>query len=279
MEKLAWLRHPRRATFTAVLLALSLVTAGVAIGSSSKTTYTPHRADQITNIDVLRIQIENYYGDPGKTGVFGDNSYYAKEASSVAAAGSRWLAAYIHSFGAKHHHWNSKKPAIVLDVDDTTLTTWNYEIASNWAYNPDTNGAFVLGQKFPATPGMVAMVKKAAAEGYAIFFITGRPSTQADATVGNLGNDGVGVDAGYPVDPANLFTKPDVAAYPGYLKTACAGDPGGKCTTIHYKAATRAYIESMGYDIVANFGDQYSDLTGGYADRTFKMPNPNYYLP
>ena len=42
---------------------------------------------------------------------------------------------------------------------------------------------------------------------------------------------------------------------------------------------TRAYIESMGYDIVGDFGDQYSDLTGGYADRTFKMPNPNYFLP
>jgi hypothetical protein len=30
---------------------------------------------------------------------------------------------------------------------------------------------------------------------------------------------------------------------------------------------------------VANFGDQYSDLKGGYADRTFKLPNPNYFLP
>ena len=278
MEKLARLRHSRQATFMAVLLALSLVTAGVAIGSSSQTTYTPHRADQITNIDVLRIQIENYYGDPGKTGVFGANSYYAKEASSVAAAGSRWLAAYMHAFGAWHHHWSPKKPAIVLDVDDTTLTTWNYEIASNWAYNPDTNGAFVVGQKFPATPGMVAMVKKAAAEGYAIFFITGRPTSQYDATLGNLGKDGVGVDAGYP-DPVALFTKPAVADYPDYLKAACKNDPDGKCTTIHYKAATRAHIESMGYDIVANFGDQYSDLKGGYADRTFKMPNPNYYLP
>ena len=76
-----------------------------------------------------------------------------------------------------------------------------------------------------------------------------------------------------------LFTKPAVASYPDYLKAACANDPNGACTTIHYKSATRAYIESLGYDIVASFGDQYSDLTGGFADRTFKMPNPNYYLP
>jgi hypothetical protein len=30
---------------------------------------------------------------------------------------------------------------------------------------------------------------------------------------------------------------------------------------------------------VANFGDQPSDLKGGHAERTFKLPNPNYYLP
>jgi hypothetical protein len=30
---------------------------------------------------------------------------------------------------------------------------------------------------------------------------------------------------------------------------------------------------------VGRVSDQYSDLTGGYADRTFKMPNPNYFLP
>ena len=70
-----------------------------------------------------------------------------------------------------------------------------------------------------------------------------------------------------------------MTAYPDYLKKACAADPDGKCTTIHYKSATRAHIESLGYDIVANFGDQYSDLKGGYADKTFKLPNPNYYLP
>ena len=36
---------------------------------------------------------------------------------------------------------------------------------------------------------------------------------------------------------------------------------------------------ALGYDIVANFGDQLSDLTGGFADKTFKLPNPMYFLP
>jgi hypothetical protein len=75
-----------------------------------------------------------------------------------------------------------------------------------------------------------------------------------------------------------LFTKPPVADYPTYLTAACSGDPNGSCTTTHYKSATRAHIESLGYDIVASFGDQFSDLAGGFADKTFKLPNPNDFL-
>ena len=95
------------------------------------------------------------------------------------------------------------------------------------------------------------------------------------------------MDAGYPAPTTltngedGLFTKPAVADYPDYLQTACAAEiaAGKSCTTIHYKSATRAHIESLGYEIVGNFGDQFSDLEGGFADRTFKLPNPNYYLP
>ena len=226
---------------------------------------------------MLRQQLRNYYGDALGTGTFGADSNYAREASGVAADGQHYLS---HARADRH-----KTKAIVLDVDDTTLATWNYEIVSNWAYNPTTNAAYVTGQLFPAVPGMVSMVDAAQREGYAIFYLTGRPTSQEDATLGNLTADGIGVDADYPKPTTlrdgedGLFTKPDVTAYPDYLTAACAADPGGKCTTIHYKSATRAHIESLGYDIVGNFGDQYSDLEGGYADKTFKLPNPTYFLP
>ena len=277
----SWRRPSRRFAFVAVaaLVVAGLAGGGVAYAISGQPaikTFTPHSERQITNLDVLRQQIRNYYGDPLGTGVSPANSNYAKEADAQAAQGLRWL-------NDRHHLHGTK--AIVLDVDDTTLLTWNYEIFSNWAYNPTTNATFVNDQEFPAVFGMVNMVKAAEREGYAIFFITGRPATQEQATLGNLTADGIGVDAGYPKPTAltdgedGLFTKPAVADYPAYLQAACATDPSGSCTTIHYKAATRAHIESLGYDIVANFGDQFSDLEGGHADATFKMPNPNYYLP
>ncbi len=274
-------RPSRRFVLTAVaaVAVAALVGGGVAYAAAGQPaikTSTPRSERQITNIDVLRQQIRNYYGDPLGTGVAADDSNYAKEARSVAADGKRWLAERHHTRGTR---------AIVLDVDDTTLLTWNYELASNWAYNPTTNAQYVNGQQFPAVFGMVDLVTAAEREGYAIIYLTGRPASQEQATLGNLTADGVGVDAGYPKPTTltdgedGLFTKPAVADYPDYLRTACAGDPNGSCTTIHYKSATRAHLEALGYDVVANFGDQYSDLSGGHADRGFKLPNPNYYLP
>ena len=36
---------------------------------------------------------------------------------------------------------------------------------------------------------------------------------------------------------------------------------------------------SEGYSIMADFGDQYSDLLGGDAGYQVKLPNPMYYIP
>ena len=38
-------------------------------------------------------------------------------------------------------------------------------------------------------------------------------------------------------------------------------------------------IENEGFTILANVGDQDSDLEGGHAKRAFKLPNPMYYIP
>jgi predicted secreted acid phosphatase len=322
MKRLA---RPRRSLW----LVLGLLIAGLATVAAvavaglqpADLTFTPKSEAQMTNVDVARAWAKNYYGAPtavagsGATGTWNTplnlQSNYANEARSVADKGDNWLAA------------RSKVPnrAIVLDVDDTTLTTWNYELYSNWDFNATTNAQFVgltgtpavfTGNMFPATPGMVDMVSHAKALGYSIFWITGRGDSQHAATIANLVNDSAAglpnidtvplsgktvpeIDAGYvtptPIDTGHggftdgLFTKPPVGSYPAYLDTpAFCGPfihatPAASCPTIQYKSGTRAYIESQGYDIVGDFGDQFSDLEGGFADKVFKMPNPNYYLP
>jgi predicted secreted acid phosphatase len=297
--------------------ALTIGAVAVAGLQPANLSYTPNSEGQMTNIDVARAYAKNYYGAPtavtgsGATGTWNAalnlDSNYADEARSVVTQGGDWLAARS----------NVPNRAIVLDVDDTTLTTWNYELFSNWDFNPSTNGNFVglssgtfTGNMFPATPGMVDMVSQAKALGYAVFWITGRGDSQHAATIANLVNDTAAgfsnidtvtysgktvpeIDAGYPLPtPINtghggftdgLFTKPPVGSYPAYLNKpefcAAAIAANASCPTIQYKSGTRAYIESQGYEIVGDFGDQFSDLEGGFADKTFKMPNPNYYLP
>ena len=169
MRAFARLRHGTRPAIMVVVLALVFATAGAAIGASLHlpNIITPHSERQVTNLDVLRLELKNYYGTPGAptgsgatagwTLALNLDSYYAKEAEKVAAQGLHWLKC----------QGNLLKPmkAIVLDVDDTTLTTWNYELFSNWDYNPGTNASFVgltgttfTGNLFPAIPGMVEMV-------------------------------------------------------------------------------------------------------------------------
>jgi len=314
---------PRRAPWLVLGLVIGGLAAGVAVAASglqpADLTFTPKHATDFTNIDVARAWAKNYYGAPGAVAGSGatatwnaplsQTSNYAQEAESVETGLDNWLSARS----------KVSNRAIVLDVDDTTLTTWNYELYSNWDFNPASNANFVgltgttfTGNMFPATPGMIDLVSHAKALGYAIFWITGRGDSQHAATIANLVNDATAglpnidvvtynghdvaeVDAGYvlptPLDTGHggfadgLFTKPPVGQYPAYLDTPqfCGpyihATPAASCPTIQYKSGTRAYIESKGYDIVADFGDQFSDLEGGYADKVFKMPNPNYYLP
>jgi HAD superfamily, subfamily IIIB (Acid phosphatase) len=255
------------------LLALAgLLSGGVADASATSHARAvppppaaPTSADQIQNIDQVKTAIKAYYGDTlvGTEHVPSATGAYANEVAGVEAAAKRYL-----QFRLAHRHG---RPAIILDVDDTSLVTYNYEIAVNFVFSPASQAEYVNGQRFGEVFGMPALANWAAAHGITILFLTGRNHTQREGTAGNLTKVGFTV----PVDEAHLYLKylATDTSFPAYLPCAPT------CSTIDYKSLTRRHIESLGYDIVANFGDQFSDLTGGFADRTFKLPNPMYFLP
>jgi predicted secreted acid phosphatase len=285
-------------TAALTLPGLALAHGGHDHGAVPAPPAAPTSADQIQNIDQVKTAIKAYYGDTttniddpvpagqdvsfaGDTSTqklhqFGSDSAYAHEVKGIAADAGKFLA---HQKNRHHHQGHfSGAPSILFDIDDTTLNTFSYEIYSNFVFNPTTNGFFVnagSADVFPAVPGMVDLEKAAEAKGYRVYFLTGRPLTQKDGTLANL------EDAGYDVDPSHVFLKDTTAATQPWL--ASCVDPtthAFTCTTIQYKSLTRQHIEKdLGADIVANFGDQFSDLTGGFADRTFKIPNPMYFLP
>jgi hypothetical protein len=287
----------QRPSRTAVAIAsvatgMALTVPGLALAAHSGQSVppppaNPTSASQIQNIDQVKTAIKGYYGDTVTETVdpvdnnidggdvalhtFNPDGAYAQEVRGIAARATKYLA---------HHHKRTAGKAILFDVDDTTLNTYNYEIYSNFVYNPTTNAAFVNAGLFPAVPGMVDLEKKAEAHGYDVYFLTGRPLAQKGATVTNL------LDEGYDVDADQVFTKDATAVSEPWLRQCIVPDPANPgqtkfgCTTIQYKSLTRQYIEeTLGAEIVANFGDQFSDLKGGFADETYKIPNPMYYLP
>ena len=276
-------RNRRSLTALLVVAALAaLAVLGFQSGAVSRTFQPvpappahPTNANQIQNIDQVRTAIKAYYKDQiDGTTPFGTANHvpsadgaYAREVGRLARSAAGYLGDAKATGGTKK--------AILLDVDDTSLNTYNYEIYSNFAYNPATNAEFVNNAAFPAVFGMPALVQKAQAKGYTVFFLTGRPESQRAGTEKNL------TDVGFPVTTTpvganvdNVFLKDLSHAW-----TTCDTTGDQVCSTIEVKSETRKYIESLGYDIKANFGDQFSDLSGGYADKTFKVPNPMYYLP
>ena len=67
--------------------------------------------------------------------------------------------------------------------------------------------------------------------------------------------------------------------YAGYARLVMVPDGRRYASAADFKAPVRAGIEQEGYRIVANVGDQPSDLAGGRAERTFLLPNPFYRIP
>lgn len=146
-----------------------------------------------------------------------------------------------------------KKLAIVLDIDETALS--NYE-ELNDADFAGALGAILIAigeADSPAIAPTLAVYERARQMNIAVFFVTGRLPSLQGLTVQNLNA------VGYS-DPTGFYMKP-------------SGEG-----TIPFKSGARADIESKGYRIIANIGDQESDLSGGHADRSFKLPNPFYFI-
>ncbi|MFE9837544.1 HAD family acid phosphatase [Streptomyces sp. NPDC005551] len=132
-------------------------------------------------------------------------------------------------------HPGGQKLAVVFDIDNTALETDFHP----WYELPT-----------PALKASLALARYAHAQGAAVFFVTARPGIIASETKWNL------KAVGYPVDGLHVRSLPDL------FDEVSA-----------YKTGRRAAIESQGYTIIANVGNNTSDLVGGHAERTFKLPD------
>ncbi len=187
-----------------------------------------------------------------------DSAAYGRGLATVDAAATQWIDARART---------ARRPALVLDVDETALSNWEVLKANDFGRftagpclvpdGPCGFAAWDLSARAVAIAPTLALFRDARSRGVTVFFITGRPESQRAATADNLRAVGY---VGY----RHLYMVPDGRAY------ASAAD---------FKTPVRAAIARAGFDIIANIGDQPSDLAGGQAERSFLLPDPFYRVP
>lgn len=101
----------------------------------------------------------------------------------------------------------------------------------------------------PAVAPILKLARQAEADGATIFFVTNRPEILGWQTEINLDS------AGYTYE--RIYMRPWFDSRPA----------------AELKTAARTAIEGLGYRIVANIGNSATDLSGGHAERTFKLPD------
>jgi predicted secreted acid phosphatase len=171
-------------------------------------------------------------------------------------------AAYIEA------HKSVAKPAIVLDIDETSLSNWEEIEQDDFGFLASGNcsldqgvgcgdAAWELSARASAIKPTLELFKNAQLAKIDVFLITGRHerSDLREATEKNLR------DVGY-VGYTDLIMQPKLSA-----------------TVRGFKTAARKEIQDKGYTIIANIGDQFSDLDESPGETQFHVPNPFYFLP
>jgi acid phosphatase len=240
-------RTPFAAVAAAVLLVVGAPTA-VAEPPAPPVPILPPPV-QPDNIGDLKTEATGYY----------DSGAYLTDLQLAAAPAVAWI---------DEEAPRVDRPAVVFDIDETALSNWEVIMANDFGRvidGPCTHlpqgpcgwRAWDLTAKSTVIGPTFDVFTAARDRGAAVFFITGRDGSQRAATGRNLAAVGY---TGY----ADLIMEPVGAHY------ASAAD---------FKAPQRAAIEDRGYTIIANVGDQPSDLEGGFAERTYLLPNPFYRIP
>lgn len=213
-----------------------LLTAGLLFSASNVIAQEP------VNIAIVKQELIKYH----------DTGAYDKDVNSVMNQAMQYLKKRVAA-----NKSNQKKLAIVLDIDETSLS--NYDDIRSLDFGGTIEQIQLAEDKGsdPVIEPTLKLYQFAKANKVAVFFITGRHESEREITSQNL------KAAGYENWDSLILRDGEFTKSPAAV----------------YKTAMRKKIEADGYDIILNIGDQKSDLAGGYADKTFKLPNPYYFIP
>jgi len=161
-----------------------------------------------------------------------DSGRYQADVANVVAHARGWL---------EQRAPTVKRPAIVLDIDETSLSNWPAYRVNGWVrikngrcdlkHGPCNLRKWQKWARAPAIPSTLELAQHAERLGVAVFFIKGRVGNQLVATERNLREQGYRFERVIPKPHGNFPSAAD------------------------FKAPARCEIEREGYTIVLAMGD------------------------
>ena len=153
---------------------------------------------------------------------------------------------------------NGEKLAMVLDIDETALSTYQFRETTDLGYIPSLFDQWVRAAQAPAIESTLRLFQKARQLQVAVFFISARREALRAATQQNLQTQGYAGWSGLVLRPMEDNSR----------------------SIAEFKSSARQGIADQGYRIIVNVGDQVSDLSGEpAAELSVKLPNPFYFIP
>jgi len=202
-------------------------------------------AERIPNLGALKTELREYHDCTCRCGCY---------AHDLDIQADRAIA-FLRQRAVRRRP--SERLALILDIDDTTLSTYAEMLGADFAYDKPTFDQWLDLAQAPAISGTLRLYKEAQRLGVSIIFITGRYEFQRGATERNLRAQGFD-------NWKLLLMRPD----------------HGSQTIGAFKSAARGQIADAGYTLALNVGDQWSDLRGKpEAEYSVKYPDPYYFIP
>ncbi len=189
------------------------------------------------NLELLKREIRAYVA----------SGEYDREVAAVAKQAAAWIETRVTK------RQPGERLAVVFDLDDTLWSSWPDLKVYDFGWNDATWVAWVEAARAPAIRPVQAVYQVTRQLGLEVFFLTTRTERERKATERNLSNIGC-------CECTALIMQPE----------------GDTRTAVVFKTAERRRLTAEGYAIIANIGDQTSDVAGGFAERAFKLPNPFY---
>ncbi|CAN1144908.1 Acid phosphatase 1 [Linum perenne] len=152
------------------------------------------------------------------------------------------------------------KDAWLFDIDDTLLSTVPYfkkhQFGGEW-FNTSAFEEWAEQRNAPALEHTMKLFKELKSLGVQIFLVSSRREHLRSATTDNLVNVG----------------------YHGWKGLILRGPDDEQIGVVDYKANVRQRLINDGYKLWGIVADQYSSFAGyPRTGRTFKLPNPLYYV-